>query len=169
MRCWRYSRNWANNRHITRSFVAALCLFFPASAWSDDGLRIVTGDKLRLGGATYCLFGIDAPDPGQQCRRANGRTFDCARVAALALMDLTAGAKVSCQPNGAPREDCTMAICRAGGFDLSANMVHTGWALNDSRQTGRYTQLQTRAKKRKHGLWAGTFEKPWDWREATKR
>ena len=54
MRCWRYSRNWANNRHITRSFVAALCLFFPASAWSDDGLRIVTGDKLRLGGATYC-------------------------------------------------------------------------------------------------------------------
>ena len=80
------------------------------------------------------------------------------------LMDLLAGASVQCRPTKKYLNGCAIAYCRADGFDLSANMVHTGWALAAPEASSRYTTIEDKAKAGKRGLWRGRFVKPWDWR-----
>ena len=124
----------------------------------------VTGDTVLTGGKRYCLFGVDAPEPGQTCTLPSGKAFPCGRIATTALMDLLAGASVRCKPTGKTQQSCAIARCEADGFDLSANMVHTGWALATPQAPPHYRELQTRAERQRHGLWRGQFDPPWEWR-----
>lgn len=39
-------------------------------------MRIVDGDTVKLGGTSYRLAGIDAPENGQAATDARGRRFD---------------------------------------------------------------------------------------------
>jgi len=136
----------------------------PVSADSKSTAKAITGDKIELAGKQYCLANIDAPEPTQQCTLANGKSYNCGRIATTALMDLLAGASVQCRPTKKYRNGCAIAYCKADGFDLSANMVHTGWALAAPEARGRYTTIEDKAKAGKRGLWRGRFVKPWDWR-----
>jgi len=81
-----------------------------------------------------------------------------------ALMDLVAGVPVTCRLTDARGAGFTYATCEAGGFDLSSNRVHTGWALADRKATKKYMAVEQRAKKAKRGPWRGEFAMPWDWR-----
>lgn len=162
----------SKSRHlpaVTSLMLLATCLLasIPASAGNDA--RAITGDVIELDGNRYCLFGVDAPDRGQHCALRNGKTYDCSRIATTALMDLLAGAAVHCAPTGAKRMHCEVARCAADGFDLSGNMVHTGWALADPVEGESYLRKQELARSRRQGLWRGTFETPWKWRNKTKR
>jgi endonuclease YncB( thermonuclease family) len=47
-------------------------------------------------------------------------------------------------------------------------MVQQGWALA-FRSTKRYRAQQDEAEAAKRGLWAGTFELPWEWRDEHPR
>ena len=144
------------------------CLLASMPALAGNDAHAIAGDVIELGGSRYCLFGIDAPDRGQRCALGNGKTYDCSRIATTALMDLLAGATVHCTPTGAKRPHCEIARCAADGFDLSGNMVHTGWALADPVEGAPYLSRQELARSRRQGLWRGTFETPWNWRK-TKR
>ncbi len=57
-----------------------------------------------------------------------------------------------------------VAVCSADGYDLSRNMVYTGWALADRGVTERYVPVEQEAREAKHGLWRGEFVAPWEWR-----
>ena len=136
--------------------------------------RVIDGMTLEIAGITVRLYGIDAPDLEQTCER-RGRTIPCGNVSRTALMDLVAGAQVTCKPvkgrrtannpENRPSGDPVVATCSAGGFDIGANMVHTGWALADPKTAPRrYRTTGTKARARKVGLWRLKFEFPWDWR-----
>lgn len=160
-----------NITSINKAAVFAAITFLIAGylgqfAHADDSeeLQVLSGDSLRIGKVTYCLKGIDAPEIGQTCKRANGKEFDCGHISKTALMDLTAGAKVKCTAE-TETGSCRIAKCDADGFDLSQNMVHTGWAVGINN---RFANIQNMAKRRKHGLWKGTFELPSEWRARQK-
>lgn len=124
---------------------------------------VIDGETLEVAGRRFRLFGIDAPDLRQTCV-IRGRAYNCGRVSRTALMDLVAGVKVTCRPRkSAPGHD-TLAICRAGGYDLSAGMVHTGWAMAFPRIGTDYARIERKAAKAKRGLWRGAFVAPWDWK-----
>lgn len=125
--------------------------------------RAVDGDTLEIAGRIFHLRGIDAPEPGQTCDWPE-RTIDCGEIARLALMDLVAGAAVACMPAGTTADGEATALCVAGGFDLSANMVHTGWALADPQSGGEYADIEARARAARRGVWKGGFDPPWEWR-----
>ena len=124
----------------------------------------VDGERIIVGGRLFCLQGIDAPEQGQICRNAQGKDYDCGLIAKTALMDLTAGIAVRCVPSGPPGHGCQTAYCVADGYDLSEGMTYTGWAMADPATGGRYRRWQAEAKKKRRGLWKGTFDRPWDWR-----
>lgn len=130
--------------------------------------RIILGDRLEVAGVTLRLAGIDAPEDGQSCRLANGRIYDCGRISTTALMDLTAGVGVVCDMTGERRGGLPLATCRAGGYDLSKGMVHTGWALAWPRTGTLYAAVEGAARKARHGLWRGRFDMPWDWRRGVR-
>jgi endonuclease YncB( thermonuclease family) len=149
-----------------RSLLLALVLILaePASAEDVAGpVRVIDGDTVEIGGRRIHLFGIDAPEMKQTCEWP-AKTYPCGEVARTGLMDLLAGAKVVCNARDEVPEGGWMGTCRADGFDVGRNMVHTGWALAIRHLGTGYEATEEKAKQAKRGLWRGTFVTPWDWR-----
>ena len=127
---------------------------------------ILDGDSLEVSGKRFQLYGIDAPEPGELCEKSNGRRLDCGNIARTALLDLTAGIEVVCEPLGPASATAISAHCTAGGFSLNRNMIHTGWALVDRSVTDDFIEVEAEAKQRRRGLWRYAIKpKPWPERE----
>ena len=146
----------------------ALAALWPGSSAASELVSgeatVVDGDTVELGGRAFDLYGIDAPELGQRCA-LKGKVFDCGDIARAALLDLTAGSRLSCRP--LDQAEGT-AICTAGGYDIGAGMVYTGWALADPARPKRYRETQAGAQTAKRGLWRGRFIEPWDWRDGKR-
>ena len=127
---------------------------------------VESGDTLRFGAVRVRLAGIEAPHAGSDCTLA-GAPFDCARIAATALMDLTVGAAVQCRPVDAgadePPGGVVVARCEADGYDLSEGMTYTGWARAWPAETSIYRIFETRARAQRHGLWRAGISPPGSW------
>jgi endonuclease YncB( thermonuclease family) len=128
-----------------------------ASADFSGEVRIVDGDTLEIGGRRLRLYGITAPVLDNRCAVA-GKTIACGRVSRSALLDLTAGAKVSCDLVDGDTTDEPPAICRAGGYDLSEGMTYTGWARADAGTTDAYRRFERDARRHHRGLWRKSGE-----------
>ncbi len=122
---------------------------------------VVDGRTLNIGGTRLRLANIDAPDPSQPCQWPN-KEIDCGNVARTALLDLVAGTEVTCRVDD--RGAAGVALCRAGDFDVAANMLHTGWAVAAEGAPAAYRRIEAKARAARRGLWKGTFEMPWIWR-----
>jgi endonuclease YncB( thermonuclease family) len=132
--------------------------------------RVIDGDSIEIAGARIRLFGIDAPEAGQDCRDAEGRTYSCGRDAANALAALIAGGSVTCTPAEVDRYNRDVAVCTADGTDLSEAMVRAGHALDYARHSGgRYAAAERAARDARRGLWAGSFDQPASWRRQHPR
>ena len=170
-----YNRGMGNAVRFRISLaLAALAVLgvvaLPASAAEEvTGMaRVIDGDTLGVAGWRFNLYGTDAPELGQTCQWPN-KTIPCGDVARTALMDLVAGVEVTCKPQWKDPDGGWLAYCFADGFDLSENMVHTGWALTARRYCSHYSGTEERAKAAKRGLWKGQFTAPWDWRARGKK
>lgn len=130
--------------------------------------EILSGDTLAVAGTTVHLTGIEAPEQGQHCRVASGRTYDCGLVSKTALMDLTVATRIGCTLTGGVRNNLPLARCFAAGYDLSRGMVHTGWALAWPKSGTVYSAIEKAAKRSSNGLWRGSFITPWDWRDGQR-
>ncbi len=138
---------------------------FPVEAQDISGdARVIDGMTLEVQGQRLRLFGIDAPDLKQTCRWPN-KVIPCGQVSRTAMMDLVAQTRVVCAPLDQKRTGVRLARCRAGGFDIGANMVHTGWALAFRPESVAYVETENKAKKARRGLWKGDFTLPWEWRQ----
>ena len=130
-----------------------------AANWSPFGgdltgpPEVLDGQTLIVDGNRLRLEGIVAPPLGARCQ-LRGNEHDCGRISTTALMDLTAGATVTCTRRETVAADGSRyARCRAGGYDLSEGMVYTGWAQADTAQMNRYAALETAARQARRGMW----------------
>lgn len=117
------------------------------------------GDTLTLNDQRIRLRGIDAPEFDQICTR-NGTEYPCGREAIRELRRLTAAGGVTCTGWERDRYDRLLARCKAGGKDLGEALVRSGWAVS----YGDYQVTEAEARRSGAGLWAGSFERPHDWR-----
>jgi len=117
---------------------------------------VIDGKTIEIAGQRLQLFGIDAPNLKQTCRWPE-KEIPCGKLAKWALMDLVIGAKVTCTWHDKSQQ---LAMCKAGGFDVARNLVHTGWALADREQSMRYSVNEMEARRAKRALWKGTFLPP---------
>jgi endonuclease YncB( thermonuclease family) len=123
-------------------------------------VTINDGDSITLGTERIRLRGIDAPEFDQTCRK-DGADYACGRQARQALVTLISGRPVSCSGWERDKYDRLLAICTAGGSDLNRGQVEAGWAV----AYGDYRAEEAAARQKGAGLWAGSFERPRDWRE----
>ena len=80
-------------------------------------------------------------------------------------MDLTVATSIKCTSRASGGARCT-----AGGFDLSEQMVYTGWAVPTAGAPDRYWKQMAGARDRKRGFWNAEFAPAWAPRaEALKR
>lgn len=118
------------------------------------------GDSITLGSERIRLRGIDAPEYNQTCAK-DGAIYPCGRRAREALVALVGGRPVSCSGWERDRYGRLLATCSAGGAELNRGMVEAGWAV----AYGDYRAEEQTARGKGSGLWAGSFERPRDWRE----
>lgn len=132
----------------------------PGGAETAGGFaRVADGDSLAIGTLRIRLEGIDAPELTQTCMRG-GVEWPCGRAAKDALARLVGDGEVACEGRGRDRYGRLLARCAGAGVDLAGAMVEEGWAL----AYGGYEAAEADARRAGRGLWAGTFERPQDWR-----
>lgn len=150
----------------------AIALFF----WPKDDkgpavigvATVVDGDTLRIGGETFRLKGIDAPELAQTCggwpageeaRRALRRLVD----------DRSRGQGVRCERTGTDRYGRTAAHCYAGETDLGAALVRSGMAFAWTTYSMRYLFDELRARFDGVGIHGRGCVDPADWRRQHPR
>jgi endonuclease YncB( thermonuclease family) len=126
---------------------------------SAGNAQVHDGDTVTVQGQRMRLRGIDAPEYSQTCQ-AEGRDYACGRDARRSLAALADGKSVTCEGWELDKYQRLLAVCRAGGIDLNAEMVRLGWAVS----YGDYRREEAEARQAKRGLWRGEFETPRDWR-----
>ena len=142
------------------ALLAARSPFFSGPVEAPSGFaRVGDGDSLAIGDARIRLEGIDAPELGQDCTR-DGASYPCGREARTALARLVEGTAVACEGRRRDRYDRLLARCAARGIDLNRAMVEAGWAVS----YGGYADAEAEARHAGRGIWAGSFERPQDWR-----
>lgn len=131
----------------------------PATDVVAGRARVVDGDTLEIAGRRLRLVGIDAPELRQTCAR-EGRTWRCGRAAAHGLARKVKDRDVTCALHETDRWDRPLALCTAGGTDLSAWLAEQGWALAFRRYGTAYLAEEDRARAARQGMWSGSFTEP---------
>ena len=75
---------------------------------------ITDGDRPRLNGVAYRLWGIDTSEAEQVCPDA----WPAGSLATTRLQQLVSGKNVVCEKTSQDRNRRTVAVCRVGGQDL---------------------------------------------------
>lgn len=120
----------------------------------------IDGDTLAAGAERLRLLGLDAPEARQVCQDAAGDDWSCGEEARAALEGLSSAASVVCSGSDRDRYERLLVTCRDGALDLNAELVRLGLAV----ASGDYSAQERAARTGGQGLWAGTFERPRDWR-----
>ena len=120
----------------------------------------MTAIPSRSKGERIRLRGIDAPEFNQTCRK-DGATYPCGRRSREALARLIGGRPVAC--TGWERDRYGRLLGDLHGRRQSISTAPR------SRRAGRSpmatTDAEQAARQRGAGLWAGSFERPRDWRD----
>ncbi|MHA1528405.1 MAG: thermonuclease family protein [Alphaproteobacteria bacterium] len=148
---------------------AAFMPFGPADAAELVGRpRIVDGDTFAFRDDKVRLHGIDAPENAQHCRDAAGGDYRCGEAATKALETLVAGREIRCSGTDRDKYGRLIAVCRVGGREINRWMVGAGWAVAYLRYSRDYAAEERDAAQARRGLWAGSFEAPWEFRHARR-
>jgi len=147
----------------------AVVSFWPALDSEYKGpARVIDADTIEIDGKRHRLYGVDAMEIDQICRR-DGAAWPCGREAAAALTKFLDGRTVNCDVWQKKTRDAYgrfISICYAGSDNLSVWVANEGWAIadRDANRLYNYTSQESMAKFLRKGIWAGTFDPPAEWR-----
>lgn len=130
--------------------------------------EVRSGYFFQMGPSFIKLYGIDAPDPAQNCSDKYGNRYPCGDMSKEALERLILRKIVTCTPVGGDGFGNYIATCAIEGVDVGSAMVSSGWAVADRSQSKVYIPYEKKAHDQKIGLWEGSFTAPWDYRDKVK-
>lgn len=149
----------------------------PNARFSLNGkVKLSDGDSLQFGSKAKRarLFGIDSPELAQKCKK-NGENWKCGEAAKFALKNKIGNQKITCigdekDKYGRLIATCYLLVAQQNTYqNLNAWMVKNGWAIAYRYYSKRYIQQEAFAKKKSLGIWQGTFEEPFKWRQKNNR
>lgn len=147
-------------------------IYRPDSTAQSPPVRVEVLDGRRFRdvetGAVYRLYGIDTCAPGQTARLGR-QAWPCGAVATAWLVGATLNRWLSC---AAVREEAGEHLARCASAahpDLAASMIRDGVAVTlpavgSDPAIRAYGVAEREARKAYRGLWASTFQMPWEFR-----
>ena len=131
-----------------------------------DNLKIVDGDTIVLNGEKIRFSGIDTPELKQTCIEDN-QELDCGMSARMLLVKKIGNNTPECISEGKDVYKRTLAECFIDGESLSSFLVRSGYAFAYRKYSTKFIKDEEFAKANKLGMWAMTFQYPWDFRKAS--
>ena len=131
-----------------------------------DSLRVVDGDTIVLNGEKIRFSGIDTPELKQTCLKGDQKV-SCGMTAKNLLVEKIGNATLECISEGKDAYKRTLAECFVNGQSLSKFLVRSGYAFAYRKYSTKFVKDEEFAKANKLGMWAMTFQYPWDFRKAS--
>ena len=145
--------------------ILVLGLLFCNTSFADS-LRVVDGDTIVLNGEKIRFTGIDTPELKQTCLK-DDQEVPCGMTAKRLLAEKISNATVECTSEGKDTYKRTLAECFVNGESLSKFLVRSGYAFAYRKYSTKFVKDEEFAKANKLGMWAMTFQYPWDFRKAS--
>ncbi|MFD3190588.1 thermonuclease family protein [Sedimentitalea sp. HM32M-2] len=150
--------------------LASLSVAAVAGPQGPTGIvRVIDADTWDVGGQRVRLFGIDAPELDQTCRRASGEVWACGKWATDQVRRRYQGRKARCTALTTDRYRRIVARCDALGADVGSVLVTEGLAFAYRRYSMDYDLDEKRAAVRNRGLHASRMQSPAEHRAARQR
>ena len=145
--------------------ILVLGLLFCNTSFADR-LRVVDGDAIVLNGEKIRFSGIDTPELKQTCMNDDEKVF-CGKTAKMILIKKIGNETPECISEGKDVYKRILAECFVNGESLSAFLVRSGYAFAYRKYSDKFIKDEEFAKANKLGMWAMTFQYPWDFRKAS--
>ena len=139
-----------------------LALVFYNTSFADS-LRVVDGDTIVLNGEKIRFSGIDTPELKQTCLK-DDQEVACGMTAKMLLIKKIGTHTPECISEGKDAYKRTLAECFVNGESLSKFLVRSGYAFAYRKYSTKFIKDEEFAKANKLGMWAMTFQYPWDFR-----
>jgi len=150
-----------------KKILGIVVLFFLTCKISfADNLKIVDGDTIVLNGEKIRFSGIDTPELKQTCIK-NDQKINCGMHAKLLLVKKIGNNTPECISEGKDFYKRTLAECFINGESLSSFLVRSGYAFAYRKYSKKFIKDEEFAKANKLGMWAMSFQYPWDFRKAS--
>ena len=143
--------------------ILVLGLLFCNTSFADS-LRVVDGDTIVLNGEKIRFSGIDTPELKQTCLK-DDQEVGCGMTAKKLLAEKIGNATIKCISEGKDSYKRTLAECFVNDESLSKFLVRSGYAFAYRKYSTKFIKDEEFAKANKLGMWAMTFQYPWDFRK----
>ncbi len=153
-----------------------ICFFFQQNSFATvfEGVpKVIDGDSLEINNNKIRLFGIDAPEKKQICKKPYlvisffifHKNYECGLMVANRLKKLINNKSIKCISKSKDRYDRYLSTCYLKKKDINAWLVKNGYAIAYRRYSTKYLIEEQHAKKNKLGIWEGIFQNPEEWRK----
>ena len=134
--------------------------------------KVVDGDTIKINSKKIRLYGIDAPEKKQKCKKiyltisfmSFTKDYMCGEVSTQKLIKKINKQKLNCNILDVDRYKRLIGECFKRNINLNSWMVSNGYAVAYRKYSKKYVSDEINAKKNKLGIWQGKFEMPWDYR-----
>jgi endonuclease YncB( thermonuclease family) len=135
--------------------------------------KVVDGDTIKINSKKIRLYGIDAPEKKQKCKKTYltisfmsfTKDYMCGEVSTQKLIKKINKQKLNCNILDVDRYKRLIGECFKRNINLNSWMVSNGYAVAYRKYSKKYVSDEINAKNNKLGIWQGKFEMPWDYRK----
>jgi endonuclease YncB( thermonuclease family) len=136
-------------------------------------VKIIDGDTLKIGEKKIRLYGIDAPEKAQNCKKIYfsflifnfQKDYKCGERSTLALSKKLNNKKVKCiLEDNKDKYKRNIGTCYIENQDINRWLVKNGYAVAYTKYSRKYVLDEQYAMENKLGIWRGTFIRPEKWR-----
>ena len=134
--------------------------------------KVVDGDTIKINSKKIRLYGIDAPEKKQKCKKTYltisfmsfTKDYMCGELSTQKLIKKINKQKLNCNILDVDRYKRLIGECFKRNINLNSWMVSNGYAVAYRKYSKKYVSDEINAKNKKLGIWQGKFEMPWDYR-----
>ncbi len=159
-------------------FSLLIFLSFPTSLASEEKVilgkaKVIDGDTIKINKKKIRLFGIDAPEKKQICKKIYlsfllfnlQKDYKCGHKSTLALLKKLKDKEVKCiLEKNKDRYRRSIGTCYVDNEDINSWLVKKGYAIAYIKYSKKYELDEQYAKENKLGIWKETFIEPEKWR-----
>ena len=134
--------------------------------------QIVDGDTIKINSKRIRLYGIDAPEIKQMCKKPYltiifftfTKDYPCGKISTQKLEKKINNKVITCKILDIDRYKRLIGECFKRNLNLNSWLVSNGYAVAYRKYSKKYISNEINAKNEKKGIWQGKFEMPWDFR-----